>query len=875
MWSVDSPSPALVSFSNAELQSTHATFSEEGVYTIRVRAATAAGGSATSSLVVEVYDTNKGHSFGYNTTVLRQFFVGDAGLKFDTAALSTMRNVSAPPPVGVHPRVLFSPEDLPDIRTRLKNTAVGQTLWTAIHDRVVRQLTGGTDSKGKVFADQNRTSKTGTGPDPEGGLYDSLVAGNVEAVNNATPALQSNTVGLIAYAGLVLQVDPSSLPDGTADKVCAALATAGAAANKNIAAALPASGCSRWQHTLCDYREQVQGLIYREFTGLAYDMLAPMMTGPQRDSVRRALALATREMWSIGMDSLRSPSTGTSNWVPTHMMHLMVNTLAIEGEEGYSADLLPRLEAGYERFLTNGLLPDGAAFEGMGKNSIWAQMLLMLRRRGSLLPALTNVRAHVQDFYLAATAAHGWTSSDGSFTWDEMDGGIQCESKYADVATLKFLYPDDPRVDFVYQTGMANLTRLVDFNLRFPYKGMEFFVRAVTASDWSMAGQRSWPEAQASLEQKANRTYFFDTRGLFVARSDWSTDALQLFFQPRSVQGGHTQFDRTKIALAAHGRWWIPYRPIDKPATIASVMYVNGGGPSTIPAAVRAVYESSNTVGVFGSEAIASFAVSDATLTYSYRYVSAIEHHENKDLMLQPAPFVANDFLLRPRDDAQSSALPYAIYPDWQTSEMARANITVKNDTIELSKAFRTVGIVRGSEGSGISSKCSNATYALVIDDIALATPRESTEYTWRAMLATDLSGANASFLGADCILTDTLSPEALNINRASSASGARLLLRQLRPASDMKWSLTTVFASHDGKSYPVDSVDAKMTASIGNFVTLLFPLRPGEDLPKTSWSDDGTMLSIKTASGCRDALKFAKIDGEPFERVEVNRVER
>jgi hypothetical protein len=45
------------------------------------------------------------------------------------------------------------------------------------------------------------------------------------------------------------------------------------------------------------------------------------------------------------------------------MMHLMLNTLAIEGEDGYSKDLLPRLEAGYERFLTNGLLPDGSAFE--------------------------------------------------------------------------------------------------------------------------------------------------------------------------------------------------------------------------------------------------------------------------------------------------------------------------------------------------------------------------------------------------------------------------------------------------------------------------------------------------------------------------------
>jgi hypothetical protein len=103
--------------------------------------------------------------------------------------------------------------------------------------------------------------------------------------------------------------------------------------------------------------------------------------------------------------------------------------------------------------------------QGMGKNSIWAQMLLALRRRGSLLSALTNVQAHAREFYLALTAPHGWThgsdggSGAGSFTWDEMDGGNQCESKYADIATLKYLYPEDKRVDFVYQTGMANFSR--------------------------------------------------------------------------------------------------------------------------------------------------------------------------------------------------------------------------------------------------------------------------------------------------------------------------------------------------------------------------------------------------------------------------------
>lgn len=100
------------------------------------------------------------------------------------------------------------------------------------------------------------------------------------------------------------------------------------------------------------------------------------------------------------------------------------------------------------------------------------------------------------------------------------------------------------------------------------------------------------------------------------------------------------------------------------------------------------------------------------------------------------------------------------------------------------------------------------------------------------------------------------------------------------------------MFSSHDGKSYPVNSVDANMTTTTSTntitaasggtgggggsgsqFATLLFPLRPGEALPMTSWSGNGRVLSIKTASGCTDTLTMAKpLKGELFERVEVTR---
>ena len=93
----------------------------------------------------------------------------------------------------------------------------------------------------------------------------------------------------------------------------------------------------------------VMNLVYCEFLGHSYDFLHPFMTATQRVSVRGALALATRgHMWVIGMDGLRPSGGVTSNWLPMHICQLMVNALAIEGEEGYNPDLFWRVHQGEE-----------------------------------------------------------------------------------------------------------------------------------------------------------------------------------------------------------------------------------------------------------------------------------------------------------------------------------------------------------------------------------------------------------------------------------------------------------------------------------------------------------------------------------------------
>ena len=152
--------------------------------------------------------------------------------------------------------------------------------------------------------------------------------------------------------------------------------------------------------------------------------------------------------------------------------------------------------------------------------------------------------------------------------------------------------------------------------------------------------EKSWEDQQSALSrlEQANITRFFYERGLLVARSDWSVNATQLLFQPRSVKGGHTLADHGKIALAAHGRWWTPYKSISDAAVhqAASVVFVDGQAGSALPVRVMDVYSSGG----------ATFAVADARLSYSHAFADPIHSGHLPPAGSAPINVSMNHFLL-------------------------------------------------------------------------------------------------------------------------------------------------------------------------------------------------------------------------------------
>ena len=53
----------------------------------------------------------------------------------DWTGFANERLGKVPPPPGVHPRILISPDDLPDLRRRLKETEVGKALYATLQNR--------------------------------------------------------------------------------------------------------------------------------------------------------------------------------------------------------------------------------------------------------------------------------------------------------------------------------------------------------------------------------------------------------------------------------------------------------------------------------------------------------------------------------------------------------------------------------------------------------------------------------------------------------------------------------------------------------------------------------------------------------------------
>ncbi len=778
--------PGGVVFSAPNSLATAASFSRLGKYVVQLTVTNGIFVNA-DSLVVEVYDSATGN-FGY-TPGLFYNWTNDLNLTYDYTGLNWSR-IKPPPPAYRHPRLLLNPEDVPDLRARLTSTtAVGPILMNTIRTTITNNLTGA--------GVQWRAA------------YDQLAEG-ITTDFDALPGTQEYLAGTLAYECFRCLIDNDAVGGA---KAGAALATI---ANEKYAymTANPST----------DWRNANSGTIYYQFMAYGYDFDYNFMTPGQQSAVRQMLALATSNQWSIGMDALPSLGANSSNWINNNALYLLLDVLAIEGETGCDTNCLPRLQACYDRFFTMGAFSEGALYEGMGKGSLYTETVIALAKRGILLAASTTAKNYVRQFHLHCleTTGYGWT-------WDELLGSSFSASKYADLPVFKYLYPNDPLMDFMARNDLgANWTSsswLTSINLDFMPDVPVQLVRAICAQDFNT----NLTFVQALTNQVAPNaplSCFFNNRGLLISRSDWTTNGSRLFFQPRSEPGGHSMPDRNSFDFSALGRIWAPEldgwaTPADM-STIASVMRVDNVGPSTMPAAVVDFADTPNF----------TYAAGNASDCYNYQYGTTVSGGGTATPSGPVVSFTVNQKRMF-TNSAPWMNLPWGVLADWQFST---ADTTYWTNNVPVQRAFRTAGLGRGTDP-----------YALIVDDIQAGNTAHA--YDWRMILASDLT--NVTFTATDAIF-------------ASPINNAKLLVRLLR-TSAAAYSIQT--NSYTGQL----ALDILATNIAPDFKVLLLPFTNATLPVTTTWSSN--VLTITMNDGQTDQIFFSTNAGDGRTRVSEYRI--
>jgi|GEM_PF-6993603 len=762
--------PGTVNFSAPSNINTTATFSAAGIYRLQL-SVTAGNGTQVDELVVQVMEAS--NTLGFTAQERSDYFTHDLDFQYDFEGYRWDR-FSRPGPAGEHPRILFGPSDIPDLSNRLSNTEVGKEVKAEIASNASSRLTGNSATYRVAF--------------------DDLVAGNMSEFD-ALPSDQERDqmVAMLTYEAFLALIDNET---ARGSKVGSALATLSASIEAQLIAARTANGSGR-----LNYREKFQGIVHRQFIGLAYDFAHNFMTTGERDAVRSMLAEATREIWTIGLDSAPIETANTSNWVPTHIMHCLFNTLAIEGEAGYDADLYPRLLAATERFIRVGIGRDGMTFEGLGKNAIMGESLIAMAKRGDHLMATRTVRNHIQQHYL-----HTMSPTGAGFTQDGLIGGQKLESRYVDVPAIKYAFSSDPVIDFVYRNDLLSseseaarqnddFPRLRDFNIRFPYKSMDFLMRAITAEDVSGATPKDlrddWGSALSAIAPDLRETYFSNFKGLMLARNEWEPESASLYFKNSTVTGGgHNAGDPNTFLFTSGGIEWTS-KSGKEPGSYHSIILVDEKEP---------VHGESQVI-AFDDEPEGAFMIGDASWLY------------NKNTR-DPATSSPNSRHLFPYPLSWMDAtLSENINAHWQTSQRF-TEPTPSPSFSGIARARRLGGLVRGANP-----------YAVLADDIVSSTGPQS--FAWQMVTSLQI-GPQIVVNGSEAILKKGVSSERLLVKLVGSDGAASFTVDSFPSANPEYYRLRAVLNSEAPK-----------------FRVILYPHQNGDAIPAFSYDQQSDTITV------------------------------
>jgi hypothetical protein len=788
-------------------------------------------------------------NFGYTDEEIEKLFSQPLEIDFDTTG-EAMDRIKPPPPPGVHPRILFSPDDLPAIRDRLQNTKTGKLEMEAIRTNIKKFVTGPKAVFGKE--------------------YESLANGDetVDVYGGSVMGSKLNLTYNLMYEAFRCLIDGDQ--EG-GKKVAAAITTLARIDQREVEANIAKVKAKMKPNgegdQPNDFRVVAEGATQEGTLGLMYDFAYNWMTDAQRQIVRAACAKASFGMTNIGCQGLYGLTTNSSNWI-TWSARLIFPTLAIEGEPGYDPTTYERCVFAYRGVMTRGIFAGGEGYEGMGKFFTFNEHMMAMARRGENLLTTTHLRDAFHSYFIASLNPWGM----GDTFYDSLAGTDDHVSRNADILAYKYLFPNDKAVDYVFRNNIkpdySTFSEAV--NTRHPFLATEALVTALYAADYdeSLSNDQERKEVTKNLPL----TYFSNDTCNMVTRSSWDPDALYLNYLNRAVRGGHQYSDRSHFSIYADGRYWGIYHRMRQVGEQyepknRSLVLVDGEGPTLCPGRCVA----------FQDNPQASFIVTD--LKPSFDYIADGLYPEKDRSKIVMLPFSNNYFRLHPSPIPWMN-LPVDAGPDWYTSTKPNlwglnggapagknnqpppSALWHKSD-IPMNKAFRTAGMVRGKHP-----------YVLIVDDVQK--DDRTRDYCWGMTLADDAvlgpssHDSDPEHYRLDVMLDENPATPAKKLedeNEIPDPNHSRhMLIRILQGDGvdhDQPARIETV-TDDNGSNPPTISlpklcIHAK--TSDPQFKMLLVPQIAGQESPTTSWNAAKTAVKISWPDQT-DAVTFTHVDG-------------
>lgn len=623
------------------------------------------------------------------------------------------------------------------------------------------------------------------------------------------------------------------------------------------------------------------GLLY------VYDYTYPFMTEEERVTVRRVISKLIKNRYTTGME------------LPGHMFinnqmsmgqDFLLLALSIEGEEGYEPRILEQYTPRLYDNLSYNISPDGILYERL-KGFIPHLAVLAAGRRDSNLLRHSHLRSML---YACAYNARklSYTGKDGkpvarSWHCGYGSGPIHDNILYS-LLVMKPFYPDDPMIDFLYKSrlkdngllpGPENVFRGTwSFNNR---REMDLMLWAATDGLRDKDGKMIDYDRMDMLPESIRTAFPLDfkdlQRGVVVSRSAWDQDASIVHFESRSENfaDGIETPECGDFQFSSHGVSWSPWLGPDKDCYFRNMVLIDGLSGTYPPVQGR-------MLDVIDKPEAATF-VSDATDQYNwgaagknfYLWHGLLNDggvHTKGDTWRNSPLAFGRQHELPFQKNAREHFEGFAGL-DWGAWHGETRGPHYFRQWNDVNHVYRTFHFARGEKP-----------YILIMDD--LNKDGKQHQYDWMFNVGPDIvlhkvesspknPNSTDNALGAtgnDIILT-VVDQTYERFATGGAFRGAYGSTYSREPRKGAPMLLVRVLWRNTSTMYPLPSFEEtdmegliakriKIPAMSADpeYRVMIYPYLFGEDLPLTKWNDGRTKLSV-SLKGKTDVYTFGKTD--------------